>query len=52
MISDEDKLLVLRAYTVGILTRGLTMEFLGLYWYVDLLDDGGMARKPRREADE
>lgn len=38
MISDEDKLLVLSAYTAGVITRYLTMELLEIDWYGDLLD--------------
>lgn len=38
MISDEDLILILSAYTEGFITRSLTMELLGMTWYGDLLD--------------
>ena len=38
MISEEDRLLVLSAYTVGIITRFRAMELLEIDWYGDLLD--------------
>ena len=36
MISDEDKLSILRDYAAGIITRGRAIEMLEMTWYGDL----------------
>lgn len=36
MISDEDKLPILREYTAGVITRGRAMGLMEMTWYGDL----------------
>lgn len=38
MISDEDRLSILRDYATGVITRTRTMGLLEMTWYGDLLD--------------
>lgn len=55
MISDEDRVLVLKTYAVGILTRAHAMELLEMEWYGDLrvaMNDAGLSIELPKEVQE